>query len=270
MKNTISLLSLLLIYLMVCPHLSADIHYGILPHSVTQQDARAAWERFKEAGLTAEHTPGPHMLRQYWRGDTRGEYQAWALSMAVMNYDHETAKQLWNFCKFYIPRQKRGLVPWLIKEDPKDFHMSNVGDADFDYAIALDMAARKWPDYVDDEGKSWADWANYYIDRIYEHHRAIATNPQSPNSISGKGYNPVAKFFSLGKDEHYYLHYSPYGYLRNWRDRTGNPNWTESVDALQSVYEAETNLFRPTLAKYLGQSDKNLYSWPPIKCAKMV
>jgi hypothetical protein len=245
------------------------LHSGaIYPATVTADDARKAWEQFKRIGITSEHTPGPNMLRQFWKGDTRGEYQAWALIMAVMHDDPKTAQGLWNFCKHYIPLQMRGLVPWLIREDPKDFHPSNVADADFDYAIALDVAARKWPDYRDDEGKSWADWATYFINRIYDTHRAVLENPESPNAITGKGTNPQARFFNSGKDEHYYLHYSPYGYLQNWQNRTGNLNWTQTVDGLPSVLEAEIALQKPTLATYYGLAEVNPYSWPPHQVRK--
>ncbi len=245
-----------------------ELRFGILPQSVTAEDARDAWERFKQEGLTSEHTPGSNMLRQFWRGDTRGEYHAWALIMAVMHDDHETAQQLWNFCKHYIPKQRVGLVPWLIGEDSEQWRGSNVIDADVDYAIALDMAARKWPNYRDDEDKSWADWATYYIQQIYDTQRAHATNPESPNAISGKGFNRSHRAYARGADEHYYIHYGAYGYFRNYQDRTGNRNWTEEVDGLESVYKAEINLQRPTLAKFYGDADDHPFSWPPHQVRK--
>lgn len=245
--------------------------YGIFPQSVTAEDAREAWESFKEEGLTSEGTPGPNMLRQsfpgIFDGDTAGEFQAWVLILAVMHDDHETAQRVWNYCKHFIPDQRAGLVPWRISGSGRIYPM-NVGDACFDYAIALDVAARKWPDYRDDEGKSWADWAEYYINQIYEYYPAKRTNPESPNAISGKGYNPKMRAFHHGADEHYYLHYSPYGYLRNWQDRTGNRNWMERVGDLESVYEAEINLQRPTLAKYYGDATENPFSWPPHQVRK--
>ena len=245
-----------------------EAHFGVLPDTVTAEDARNAWERFKRQGLTSANTPGPNMLRQFWRDDTRGEYQAWALILAVMHDDHEVARKLWNFCKHYIPDQRDGLVPWLIPRNPHAPRGMNVADADFDYAIALDMAARKWPDYVDDEGKTWADWAQYYINRIYDTQRARAVNPESPNAISGKGFDRSRQAYAGGADEHYYLHYSPYGYFRNWQDRTGNRNWTEAVDGLESVYEAEIKLQRPTLAKYYGEASENPHCWPPHQVRK--
>ena len=171
----------------------AGIRYGILPSNADPAVALQAWNAFKTQGLTAQHTPGPNMLRQFWKEETRGEYQAWALVLAVMHNDHETAKKLWNFCEYYVPRQSRGMIPWRIYQDPDTFE-GPVIDADVDYAIALDMAARKWPDYKDDQGKSWHDWAVYYINSIYDYRRAITVNPQSPNAITGKGVNPNAKF----------------------------------------------------------------------------
>jgi hypothetical protein len=245
-----------------------EAHFGVLPTTVKTEDARNAWEQFKRQGLTSEHTPGPNMLRQFWNDDTRGEYQAWALVMAVMHDDHETAQKLWNFCKHYIPKQRAGLVPWLIRTDPGNAAGGNVGDADCDYAIALDIAARKWPDYRDDEGKSWADWATYYINRIYDTQRARATNPDSPNAISGKGFDRSHRAYARGADEHYYLHYGSYGYFRNWQDRTGNRNWTQAVDGLESVYDAEINLQKPTLAKYYGEAEENPHCWPPHQVRK--
>lgn len=259
---------------------SAITTHGNYPDTVTQQDARDAWEYFKEQYLDAEATPGPDMLRAYWQGygapSTMGEFQGWALVLAVMHDDQETARKLWNFSKYYIPGQRDGLVPWLIKA-PDDAAGSNVGDADFDYAIALDVAARKWPDFRfddDDEhfgelaDRSWGEWAEYYINRIYETQRARATNPESPNAISGKGFDTSRRAYARGRDEHYYLHYSPYGYLQNWAERTGNRNWVEPVGDLESVYEAEINLQKPTLAKYYGLSDTHPYCWPPHQVRK--
>jgi len=261
----------------------AELHYGQAPTTVTEEDADAAWENFKEIGLTPEYTQQPdRMLRALmplgYGLSTAGEFQAWALILAVMHDEPETAQKLWNFSKQYIPEQRRGLVPWLIKQDPNKFAGSNVADADYDYAIALDMAARKWPDFRftgDDTEKmgelanlSWGEWAEYYIDRIYDTMRAKNTNPESPNAITGKGYDTSRKAYAGGRDEHYYLHYSPYGYFKNWTDRTGEPNWLEPVGELESVYEAEIALQRPTLQKYYGVAEVDLYCWPPHQVRK--
>jgi hypothetical protein len=240
--------------------------HGSMPATISQQDAVEAWNDFKTHGLTSDRTPGPNMLRTslegVFSGNTAGEFQAWSLIMAVAHDDHETAQKLWNYCKHYIPSQKAGLVPWLIKgpDEPSNW---SVGDACFDYAIALDMAARKWPKYVDDEGKTWADWAEKYINSIYAFYRAIETNPASPNAISGKGYDTDTHLYARGRDEHYYLHYSPYGYLKNWQARTGNRNWTEQVGDLSSVYETEIGLQRWNLSSYYGEETAvNNTKWP--------
>ena len=128
---------------------------GIKAISASKEHAVDAWENFKKAGLTSDYTINPdNMLRQFWNGDTRGEYQSWALIMAVSHGELETAEKLWNFCRYYIPFQKKGMVPWLIQKDYKNYAGSNVTDADLDYAIALDMAARKWPNWLGEDGKS--------------------------------------------------------------------------------------------------------------------
>ncbi|MFW6327598.1 MAG: glycosyl hydrolase family 8 [Bacteroidota bacterium] len=237
-----------------------NIRHGILLTNADQQDAIDAYQQFKQ-GLTSQHTADPSsMLRHYRKTKTRGEYQSWSLIMAVMFDDLETAEKLWNFCKYYIPRQNYGMVPWLIKKNYDSFGGHSVGDADFDYCIALDMAARKWPDWVGDDGHDWDYWAKYYINQVYEVKRSVVDDPSSINALSGKKIGDV--------DEHYYLHYSPYGYLNNWRDRTGQKNWTEEVDGLESVYDAEINLQKITLAKYYGTSQDNLYCWPPHQVRK--
>ena len=240
---------------------------GKLAASASKKHAVDAWENFKKAGLTSDYTPNPDkMLRQFWNADTRGEYHSWALIMAVSHGELETAEKLWNFCRYYIPLQDRGMIPWLIQKDYKTYAGSNVTDADLDYAIALDMAARKWPEWNGDDGKSWGDWAEYYIGAIYNNSRAILENPGSPNAVSGKYMDPDGPH--KGVDEHYYLHYSGYGYFKNFSERTGQKNWIERTDGLESVYEAEINLQKKTLAKYYGESAKNPYCWPPHQVRK--
>lgn len=259
---------------------------GIYPTTIDQQDAVAAWNSFKNDWLDSANTPDPtSMLRQYWQSsgvyDTRGEYQAWALVMAVMHDDHATAQKLWNFAKHYIPDQSDGFVPWKI-EGPNAPAGSNVGDADFDYAIALDIAARKWPDFRFDDSAheshlenfanwTWGDWADYYITRIYDKSRWNLYNERRqqlgmtllPNAITGKGDNPDRQVYSGGYDYHAYLHYSPYGFLENWEERSGIANWTQSIGSLESVYQAEIELQKPTLAKFYGDASSNPFCWPP-------
>jgi hypothetical protein len=87
--------------------------------------------------------------------------------------------------------------------------------------------------------------------------------PLLPNAISGKGANPDAQAYAAGDDYHAYLHYSPYGFLQNWAEQSGIANWVESTGSLESVYSAETNLQRRTLAKWYGDATADPFSWPP-------
>jgi len=243
----------------ICTELvSQNYPYGIIPTMASSQDVDDSYEELRDA-LTEVDLEGKPSLR-VTDGDTKTEYQSFAMIAAALNEDSITFEKLWNWVKYHsdLNTSHNNMYPWRILEVGE--LRGPVADGDTDIAIALDLAARRWPNWTDGQ-YDWDYYAKDYIDKIYDHTRAVSLNADSPNVLGGKRIGHPT-------DEHYYIHYQAYGYYNNYRDRTEESNWTNTGTEMPSVFQTTVDMQRKILGKYYSDENTNPYYWPPHQVDK--
>jgi len=188
--------------------------YGIFPANADIEDARRAYTDWKEIYVNSINVPDPEtMLRVFnspnGEGKTTSEYQGYGMLYAAhLEDDDAVLEKLWNFAEYHF--NEKGLMKWSIQQDGTAEAPSSALDGDVDIAMALDYAARRWPN------RGWEERAETYLNRIMqppggEHLRTSPIDTEAwPRWKRGL-----------------YLNYLATAYMDRFAARTGDQRWVE-------------------------------------------
>ncbi|MEO1147206.1 MAG: glycosyl hydrolase family 8 [Cyanobacteria bacterium J06638_22] len=188
--------------------------YGILPHNADVADARRAYDEWKALYISALHVPdSTSMLRVFNRphgeGVTTSEYQGYGMVFAAhLEDDDAVLQQLWNYAEHYL--NDEGLMKWHIDTEGVAEYRQSALDGDVDIAIALDYAARRWPN------RGWEERAQTYIANILD-----------PGKNSFLRTNPIDTSEWPRWKRGIYLNYLATAYMPHFRDRTRDDRWVD-------------------------------------------
>ncbi len=188
--------------------------YGILPTNADIEDAHRVYMAWKNLYVQSTHVPDPEtMLRVFNRpngeGVTTSEYQGYGMLFAAhLEADDTVLRKLWNYTESYL--NDEGLMKWHIDQEGTAEYRQSALDGDVDIAIALDYAARRWPN------RGWEERAEAYI-----------------NNTIAPGKRSYLRTVPIDTDEWprwkkgIYLNYLATAYMQRFSYRTGDRRWVE-------------------------------------------
>lgn len=188
--------------------------YGILPTNADIEDARRAYTDWKEVYVKSSNVPDPdNMLRVFTgpqgQGMTTSEFQGYAMVFAAhLEADDTVLEKLWNYAQYYF--NDVGLMKWKVDRDGIAEYNSSALDGDVDIAIALDYAARRWPN------QGWEERAEAYINNIIK-----------PGGYSHLRTSPINTDEWPRWKRGLYLNYLATAYMERFRERTGDERWVD-------------------------------------------
>lgn len=203
--------------------------YGILPENADIADAKRAYSDWKALYVNSIGVPEPsRMLRVFnlpnGQGVTTSEYHGYGMLFAAHLEDDDRVLQLlWNYVEHYLNNE--GLMKWHIDTEGVAQWRQSALDGDVDIAIALDYAARRWPN------RGWEERAETYINNIIApgKHSFLRTTPidtsEWPRWFKG-----------------IYLNYLAVAYMGRFSERTGDMRWVNV--AIPNTYELLDHSYR--------------------------
>ncbi len=186
--------------------------YGILPDNANIADAQRVYNAWKMIYVNSIGVPEPdRMLRVFnqpnGQGFTTSEYQGYGMLFAAHLDDDDTVLQLlWNYVEHHLNDQ--GLMKWHIDAEGVAKWRQSALDGDMDIAIALDYAARRWPN------RDWEERATTYINNIIipGKHSFLRTRPIDTSEWP-RWFRGI------------YLNYLAVAYMDRFSERTGDTRW---------------------------------------------
>lgn len=160
---------------------STTYPYGIMPAGRNHEDARAAYNDWKNRFVTSEGAGG--FQRVFYDDPWNPGERRWTVSegigygmlLAVNMADRLLFDNLWGY--FNLHKNANGLMKWEIRADGTPNANDSASDADEDIAFALLCADRQWGSTG---AINYLQEAVTLIDNIYEHevdHTTFALKP---------------------------------------------------------------------------------------------
>ena len=196
--------------------------YGIMPQHADIADAKRAYEEWKDLYVSSQGVPdSSNMLRVFNKPDGQGvttsEYHGYGMLFAAhLDADDTTLQKLWTYAEDYL--NDDGLMKWHIDASGYAEYKQSALDGDVDIAMALDYAARRWPN------RGWEERAENYINGILipGKNSFLRTDPIDTSEWP-RWYKGI------------YLNYLATGYMERFSERTGDDRWVDV--AIPNTYE---------------------------------
>ena len=203
--------------------------FGIMPENADIADARRAYEEWKSIYVSNSGVPdASNMLRVFTRPDGEGvttsEYHGYGMLFAAhLEADDTVLQKLWNYAEQYL--NSDGLMKWHIDGSGYAEWKQSALDGDVDIAMALDYAARRWPN------RGWEERAEQYTNGM-----------MVPGKNSYLRTDPIDETEWPRWKRGIYLNYQAVAYMDRFAERTGDERWVDitipnTYELLEHSYE---------------------------------
>jgi hypothetical protein len=255
--NIITLITTLFVLLTI--NTEAQYPYGILPQRQNmQQEVWDAYVNFRDNHLVSSGCPDPsNMLRElHGSGETRVEYQTFALLVAIYNDDWPTFRKLWRYCKAISAQNTKPnatvVFPWYANSSGQLVGKA-INAENSELVVALYEASVRDPSAVDHDGVSFRELAAIGADELW-YHDVCTDGPYYSGILGGAGWK------CGDTDQFIYLHYaSPWGYFQRFADASGDTRWIEPYTLNGRSYEAADDAIRDIFLKHINNFDYHTF-----------
>lgn len=202
-----------------------------LPETNRNADVIAAFEKWKEATVTADGANGELRVKRLESdpklelGSTVSEGIAYGMLIAVYMNEQAMFDAFWKYSQQWL--DQNGLMHWYINAaGTEPLGTGAASDADEDIAFALIMADRQWGGQgsLDD---TYLNLAKVQIDRVWQHEVLDGKLLKAGDTWGGWGDVNVSYF-------------AP-SYYRTFAEVSGNAGW---LDVVQTSYDTLVNSMR--------------------------
>lgn len=228
----------LAVMLEVRPPLSGPMRspypYVAVPVNRSWEVLAGRFQEWKHTQLISETTPDPKTMHRVGNGSfTTSEFQGYGMLLAAyLDADDRLLERLWNFAWAMSVPERHNLMGWHTRSGEL-IGQAPAPDGTVDIAMALDHAARRWPD------SAWPERADHYARELTAYH--VGSSGVLGGSLGRTGiylnYHPMAyieRFYERSRDERYFtLRDSGYRLLEYSWQNLFLPGWY--VDAQTGV-----------------------------------
>lgn len=208
-----------------------NFRYCELPEQANHEDAKKAYQHWKDTLLTADGAGGFLRVR---RPNSKGaivnstvsEGIAYGMLLAVYMDDQPTFDSLWNYSQLHV--NQNGLMHWYIGPEGELLGQGGATDSDEDIAFALVMADKKWSGQGSLE-KSYRELAVEQINRVWEYEVEHGEK---------KILKPGDRWG--GSDLTNPSYFAP-AFYRTFAEVTGEQGWLQVVESSYDIIEASLN-----------------------------
>jgi endoglucanase len=198
----------------------------------------STWSGYRNRFIAADG----RVIRPEHGNDTVSEGQAYALLRAAWMDDRTTFDRVWHWTRSHLNRDggaAPALLAWRWTEEAGVADANVASDADADVALALLVAAGKWPDAA----PAYRAAASAMLTDLGQH--LIALDEQErPVFLPGTWADQRAEGRGLVLNPSYL---SPASF-RAFHHATGNPRWLDLADGAYDVLEATCGEAGATMA----------------------